>query len=92
VAEKDAWEIILTRPAQRVYDKASGDIRRRLDGCFADLEKNPIYGNKIKPLTGQLRGLIRYRVGDWRVIFRLFKERKIVEIVAILPRSEAFRS
>jgi mRNA-degrading endonuclease RelE of RelBE toxin-antitoxin system len=92
VAQKDAWEIILTRPAQRAYDRASVDIRRRLDTCFLDLEKNPIYGNNIRPLTGQLRGLIRYKAGDWRVIFRLFKDRKTVEIVAILPRSEAYRS
>jgi mRNA-degrading endonuclease RelE of RelBE toxin-antitoxin system len=65
-------------------------MRKRLDGCFEDLEKNPIYGNNIRPLTGNLRGLIRNRVGDWRVIFRLFKEKKLVEIVAILPSSNAY--
>ncbi len=92
MAQKDAWKIILTKPAQKVYDNAPEDIQQRLDSCFADLEKNPIYGNKIRPLTGQLRGLIRYRVGDWRVIFQLFKEKKTVEIVAILPRSKAYRS
>jgi len=90
VAQKDIWEIVLTKPAKRVYDKASKDIKQRLESCFEDLEKNPIYGNNIKPLTGQLKGLIRYRVGDWRLIYRIFKERKIVEIVAILPRGKAY--
>ena len=84
MAQKDIWEIVLTKPAKRVYDKASRDIQQRLYGCFEDLEKNPIYGNNIKPLTGQLKGLIRYGVGDWRLIYRLFKEKKTVEIVAIL--------
>ena len=92
MAQKEAWEITLTRPAMRVYEKSHGDIKRRLDSCFADLEKNPIYGHNIRPLTGQLKGLLRYRLGGWRVIFRLFKEKRIVEIVAILPRSEAYRS
>lgn len=91
MAQKEIWEIVLTRPAKRIYDKASMDIKQRLDGCFEDLEKNPIYGNNIKPLTGKLKGLIRYRVGDWRLIYRLFKERKIVEIVAILPKRDAYR-
>ena len=91
MAQKDIWEIVLTKPAKRVYDKAFRDIKQRLECCFEDLEKNPIYGNNIKPLTGQLKGLIRYRVGDWRLIYRLFKERKIVEIVAILPRGDAYR-
>jgi len=91
VAQKVAWEIVLTKPAKRVYDKASKVIQQRLDSCFEDLEKNPIYGNSIRPLTGQLKGLIRYRIGDWRVIYRLFKEKKTVEIVAILPRGDAYK-
>lgn len=89
--QKEIWEIVLTKPAKRVYDRASKDIKQRLESCFEDLEKNPIYGNNIKPLTGQLKGLIRYRVGDWRLIYRLFKEKKIVEIVAILPRGKAYK-
>lgn len=92
MAQENAWEIILTKPAKKVYEKAPNDIRRRLDSCFEDLEINPIYGNNIRPLTGKLRGLTRYRVGDWRVIFRVFKEKKVVEIVAVLPRSGAYKS
>lgn len=91
MAQKEIWEIVLTKPAKRVYDKASKDIKQRFDTCFEDLEKNPIYGKNIKPLTGQLKGLIRYRVGNWRLIYRLFKEKKIVEIVAILPRGDVYR-
>ena len=90
MAQENAWEIILTKPAKKVYEKAPNDIRRRLDNCFEDLEKNPIYGNNIRRLTGKLRGLGRYRIGDWRVIFRVFKERKVVEVVAILPRSDTY--
>lgn len=89
--KKEIWEIVLTKPAKRVYDKAPKDIKRRLENCFEDLEKNPIYGNKIRPLTGQLKGLIRYRVGEWRLIYRLFREKRIVEVVAILPRGKAYR-
>ncbi|MDX9715713.1 MAG: type II toxin-antitoxin system RelE/ParE family toxin [Dissulfurispiraceae bacterium] len=35
--------------------------------------------------AGQLKGLARYRVGEWRVIYRVDKEKKVVEIIAILP-------
>ena len=91
MAQKEIREIVLTKPAEKIYDKSSKDITRRFDSCFEDLEKNPLYGNNIKSLTGQLRGLFRYRVGDWRVIYRLFKEKKVVEIVAILPRGDAYK-
>lgn len=90
MAKEKTWEIIFTRPAEKVYDKSPKDMQQRLDDCLEALEKNPFYGSNIKPLTGQLKGLYRCRVGDWRVIYRLFKEKRIVEIVAILPRGDAY--
>jgi mRNA interferase RelE/StbE len=91
VEKKEAWEIILTKPAEKVYDKSNKEVRRRLNKSFEKLEINPLYGNNIKPLTGELKGLLRYRVGDWRVIYILFEEKKVVEIIAILPRGNAYK-
>jgi mRNA interferase RelE/StbE len=90
MAKKEIWEIILTKPAEKTHDKCTGEMRQRLVRCFEDLEKNPFHGSHIKALTGEMRELDRYRVGDWRVIYRLFKEKMIVEIVAILPRGDAY--
>jgi mRNA interferase RelE/StbE len=91
VEKEEVWEIILTKPAEKVYDKANKEIRRRLDKCFKKLEKNPLYGNNIKPLTGELKGLLRCRMGDWRVIYRLFEQSNTVEIIALLPRGNAYK-
>lgn len=90
MAKKSSWEIVLTKPAKRAYGRAPREIRERLDCDFEKLGKNPVHGSNIMPLTGQLKGLIRYRVGDWCVIYHLCKEKKIVEIVAILPRGDAY--
>lgn len=91
MAKKENWEIVLTKPAEKVYDKVPKDIRQRFDRCFEELEENPLYGSSIKQLTGQLKGLYRYRVGDWRIIYRLFKDKMSVEIIAILPRGDAYK-
>jgi len=91
VAKEEAWEVVLTKPAKKVYDKASKDIRQRLDNCFEHLEQNPLHGTNIKRLTGQLRGLSRYRVGGWRVIYRPLEQAQRVEIIAILPRGDAYK-
>lgn len=90
MAKEESWEIILTKPAEKAYDRASGDIRKRLDNCFEELEKSPFHSQNIKSLTGELKGLHRYRVGDWRVIYRVFQEKRRVEIIAILPRGAAY--
>ncbi|HEY4328554.1 MAG TPA: hypothetical protein VGN88_02370 [Phycisphaerae bacterium] len=39
--------------------------------CFAQLEVDPRQHNNIKRLSGALSGKFRYRVGDWRVIYRI---------------------
>ena len=90
MAKKEAWEIILTRPAEKVYDRSDKAMKMRLESCFADLEKDPLYGHSIKSLVGKLKGLYRCMIGDLRVIYRLIKESKTVEIIAILPRGNAY--
>ena len=90
MAKKEAWEIILTRPAEKAYDRSDRTLKTRLESCFADFEKDPLYGPSIKPLVGKLKGLYRYRIGDLRVIYRLIKESKTVEIIAILLRGNAY--
>jgi len=67
----ESWKVVLTRPAEKTYDKVSQDIQDRLDTCFEELEKNPLNGSNIKQLTGKLKGFSSYRIGDWRVIFRI---------------------
>ncbi|WP_288011152.1 type II toxin-antitoxin system RelE/ParE family toxin [Kyrpidia sp.] len=38
-----------------------------------------------------MSGLWRMRVGDWRLIFTIRTEERIIEIVAVRPRGEAYR-
>lgn len=84
------WEIVLTKPVEKAYDKSILSLQKRIDKCFEELEKNPIYGSNIKTLTGNLNGLYRYRIGDWRIIYRVMQERMVVEIIAILSRGSAY--
>jgi mRNA interferase RelE/StbE len=90
MAKKEIWEVFLTKPAEKTFDKSKPEMQKRLAHALNGLEKNPLYGPHIRPLTGQLKGLYRYRVGEWRVIYRLFKDNKTVEVLAILPRRNAY--
>ena len=91
MAQKEIREIILTKPAEKIYDKSPEHIQQRLDRCFGELEENPFSGGNIKTLTGQLKGLHRFMIGDRRVIYRILKEKRLVEIIAILPRGDAYK-
>lgn len=44
-----------------------------------------------KPLKGNLKGLWRYRVGDYRIIAEIFDNELIIEVVEIGHRKEIYR-
>ena len=61
-------------------------IERRLD----ELEANPYDPRVSKPLK-ELEGMRSSRVGDWRVLYTVNQAAKIIYVVAIRPRGEAYR-
>jgi mRNA interferase RelE/StbE len=65
-------------------------LARRLARCFTQLETDPRRHNNIKRLTGEFTGRLRYRVGDWRVIYRIDDLARHVHVLVIAHRSEVY--
>ena len=84
------FEVILSPEAQTFYTDADRPLAQRLARCFAQLERNPRRGNNIKRLSGKFAGLWRYRVGDWRVIYRIDDQTRRIHVLLIAHRSEVY--
>ena len=56
------FEVILSPEAEEFYAAADRPLARKLARCFAQLEGEPRRHNNIKRLSGELAGLLRYRV------------------------------
>lgn len=52
------------------------------------LVKDPL--NLGKPLSGNLASLYRYRIGDYRVIYQIFKNELIVAVVRVGHRRDVY--
>ena len=83
-----SWAVRLSRSAAKQLDQAPLDqqelILRRLD----EMAEDPFRGD-VKPLRGaQWQGRYRKRVGRWRIIFIPYHKERLVEVSAILLRSE----
>jgi proteic killer suppression protein len=71
---RDVWNGVNTKPARRIPRDLWPIVRRKLDQIDAvtkleDLRVPP--GNRLHPLTGNLRGLHAVRVNDqYRIVFR----------------------
>ena len=84
------FEVILSPEAAAFFAAADPPLARRLARCFAQLEHEPRHHNNIKRLSGAMAGRSRYRVGDWRVIFRIDDRARRVNVLLIAHRSEVY--
>ncbi len=79
---KEAFEEFknLDRSVQKI-------IKQKLEILSKDPE---LLKNNIKPLKGKYKGLYRLRVGNYRIIYRLDKDRLIILIIRIGHRGEIY--
>lgn len=80
----------LAPEALAFYAAADPPLGRKLARCFAQLERDPRRLNSIKRLSGPLAGRLRFRVGDWRVIYRITDRPQQVHVLLIAHRSEVY--
>jgi len=84
------YEVVLTPEALKTYRRAEVPLARKLNRCFENLSSDPRSHPNIKPLTGALRGRWRYRLGNWRVVCCISKERREVVVLVIAHRKAAY--
>lgn len=87
-----AWRIEFLPEAARELKKldrtAAARIVRTLEDRIAPLDDPRTLGSA---LTGELGGLWRWRIGDYRVVARIEDERITVLVVRVAHRREVYR-
>lgn len=84
------FEVILSPEAEAFFASAEQALARKLARCFRQLEQEPRRHNNIKRLTGKLKDLLRYRIGDWRVIYGIDDDQQRVLVLTIAHRREVY--
>jgi mRNA interferase RelE/StbE len=84
------YNVVLTRPALRVYQKLTYKLRVATDRCIIELEDNPTYGANIQRLKGK-PDCFRYQVGGWRILYKVDELLKEVRIYALRPRGDVYK-
>ena len=78
------------------FSKAIANIDRKLQGRVLQaldyLSTKPTVpkGNTVKPLSGEHKGLWRYRIGDYRLIYRPDTDNARVELITVVGRGSAY--
>ena len=84
IAETDTFEKkIKGNKYKQLYKKI-------VEYVYPILRENPFFGTNIKKLKGQYKDLYRYRIGNYRMFYKISEETVIVFIIDIEARKDAY--
>jgi mRNA interferase RelE/StbE len=84
------FEIILSDKAAKFYNSSEEKLANKINSVFKRISENPYQDSNIKKLKGKLDGLYRYKFGNHRIVYAIEKEIKIVSILWIGKRKDAY--
>ena len=85
IAETETFsKKINSRKFSYLYQKIFGDV-------YPILRNNPFFGANIKKLKGEYKDIYRFRIGDSRLFYKIDDNGKIIFIIDIENRKDAYR-
>lgn len=85
-----AWRIEVDKDVQRVMKKLDRQIVKRIIAKLREIARLEDPRSTGKALTGNLAGLWRYRVGDYRIVCDIEDEVLLVLVVDVAHRSKVY--
>lgn len=79
---------LLSNKADKAISKFPLRIQNKIDEAFDKLKTNPLAGAK---LGGELGGKYKFRIGDYRIIYKFDSKESKVEVVKIEHRQGVYR-
>jgi mRNA interferase RelE/StbE len=78
--------------SSKLSDPRFGRIYKKIsDYVYPQLRENPFFGTNIKKLKGEFEGLYRYRVGKYRIFYKIENDRILVIMLDIDDRKDAYK-
>ena len=75
---------INSKKYNHLYQRISKDV-------YPILRSNPFFGGNIKKLKGEYKDIYRFRIGDYRLFYKVEEQQSIIFVVDIESRQDAYR-
>lgn len=87
------YEIIILPDAERNLKKLTGEPLNRVVEKLDWLQQNAdlIIHHPLTSLPDDLKGLCRLRVGDYRIIYWLISDARLIKVYAVEHRSRVYK-
>jgi len=77
------WGLVVASRAKREFRRLPGEARDAIDAALSEMCDNPFSGD-VKSLGGS--DGFRRRVRDWRILYKLDEEKKIIVVTRVKRR------
>jgi len=82
------YSLKVTRTFEKDFREFDNQLKRRIDSAIRNLQTNPRLG---KPLKGELSGKWSLRIGDYRIIYIIDEDERMVALYSVKHRKAAYR-
>ncbi|GKS63896.1 hypothetical protein YTPLAS72_12000 [Nitrospira sp.] len=83
------YRILYTEEAVRRISKLDKTVKERVSKAIVRLSEDPELG---KRLTGLLSDRWSYRVGDWRILYKIKRKEVVILVLTVGHRSDVYGS
>ncbi len=83
------YRVIYTEEAAKRINRLDVAVKERVRKVISRMSEHPELG---KPLTGLLSGRRSYRVGDWRILYKIRRSELLILILTVGRRSSVYEA
>ena len=83
-----AKKFLVEKEVEKRIKKLPAQIKKRIPEVLLSIKDNPVLGIR---LHGELYGLYKFRIGDYRIIYRFDSKQSVVTVVKIEHRQGVYK-
>jgi mRNA interferase RelE/StbE len=88
-----AYQVEIGPQAQAQFDRLDSAIAASIERkiVWLALHASDVLHRRLVGMPPDLEGLCKLRVGDYRVLYRIYHEKRLIRIYRVQHRSEVYR-
>lgn len=92
IRESDEWLVAIGAGFRKDTTRIDRKLQGKILEAINDLSTNPMKarGDTVKPLQGELKGCWRYRIDDFRLVYRPDHSLRQIQLIAFQARGSVY--
>jgi mRNA interferase RelE/StbE len=78
--------------SKKINSKKYNNLYQKIfEDVYPILKNNPFFGANIKKLKGEYKDVYRFRIGNYRLFYKIEEQKSLIFMVDIQSRQDAYK-